>query len=125
MNEVEGLSPRGRGNRSTSSTGATPPGAIPARAGEPGVGANLRLYERGYPRAGGGTADFNDVLCELAGAIPARAGEPRRRLEYRGRSGGYPRAGGGTPVFSPDESRGEGLSPRGRGNRLDAGGRDP
>ena len=72
--------------------------SIPAGAGVPLVPPLAPHYATVYPRGGGGT-----ICIDLA--IPWRLCEV------------YPRGGGGTGLSAQvDESPGEGLSPRGRGN---------
>ena len=51
-------------------------------------------------------------------SIPAWAGEPCRTPASRATSPVYPRVGGGTKWISTHRGRGQGLSPRGRGNRV-------
>ena len=51
-----GLSPRVRGNRHQDRPAADRRGSIPACAGEPNVGQQLRAERRVYPRVCGGTA---------------------------------------------------------------------
>ena len=103
----QGLSPRGRGN-------PIQPGcflversdlrSIPAWAGEPGKtrhAMDRNHCSRVYPRVGGGTLVQWANVCGRVKAV-------------------YPRVGGGTwprPRQVPYSSR-AGLSPRGRGNRL-------
>ena len=119
-----GLSPRMRGNPSSTWSSSTlrRRGSIPAHAGEPAVPPMRRrscgclpwVYPRAcggtlaallrsptgvYPRACGGTEPFR-TLSTYRGSIPAHAGEP---LDGRSRPG--------TPST--------GLSPRMRGNPVD------
>ncbi len=92
-----------------------------------------------YPRVGGGTAAASAAICHLVGlsprgrgnhpqgmhdyplngSIPAWAGEPAARAPTSLARTVYPRVGGGTGL--PDQGRAgaRGLSPRGRGNRLE------
>ena len=131
-----GLSPRGRGNLSGAGLDRLDSGAIPARAGEPVVPAQVITTTRGYPRAGGGTGgsaaldisvkglsprgrgNLEDILDEgeIDGAIPARAGEPVATRDAAEPYRGYPRAGGGTSRCRTSTTPTSGLSPRGRGN---------
>ena len=75
------------------------------------------MASHGLSPRGRGNRGGLRIAPVLYGSIPAWAGEPgRRTLEDPG-SRVYPRVGGGTSV--PDASLiGEGLSPRGRGNRI-------
>ena len=91
-----GLSPRGRGNLTSSAVCGIPIGPIPARAGEPDRCVSRLSSSGAYPRAGGGTPDLHPLksgrkglsprgrgnhqrlrrLAGVDGPIPARAGEP-------------------------------------------------
>ena len=141
MRQVEGLSPRVRGNRGTISARRPRAGSIPACAGEPGSRTQRSRAGRVYPRVCGGTrarrcrSSAPSGLSPRVrgnhhrprphrgrvGSIPACAGEPRRGREARGESGVYPRVCGGTRRWPPYLDDTEGLSPRVRGNR-DLGG---
>ena len=93
----EGLSPRGRGNPASAPPVPRVLGSIPAWAGKPRAALAAVVGEGVYPRVGGET-------------VPP----PPRARWYRV----YPRVGGETmagPLSAGDE---EGLSPRGRGNRV-------
>ena len=134
--EVEGLSPRGRGNRRWSRGKKPCRGPIPARAGEPCCADTAAAPSRAYPRAGGGTASWprpanrprglsprgrgnrvaGSFRVPAGGPIPARAGEPSATSGRTRTAGAYPRAGGGTSSAASSAPRGPGLSPRGRGN---------
>ena len=135
-----GLSPRVRGNQSGLGGGAGEVGSIPASAGEPGGGGACRSGPRVYPRECGGTERGPPgevkrrglsprvrgnpgeppvrVVCQRS--IPASAGEPpRRRAGERGPRV-YPRECGGTVSGLAGRESHPGLSPRVRGNQLDA-----
>ena len=114
------------------------PRSIPAWAGEPPRAPPRRRRCTVYPRVGGGTIAWvgsvnrgeglsprgrgnprADVLLKgSAGSIPAWAGEPRRCNPSALPCGVYPRVGGGTRCDRSDPDWRQGLSPRGRGNRL-------
>ena len=97
--DVSGLSPRGRGNPEDTCPGRTEGRSIPAWAGEP----HIPNHQLAYPRS-----------------IPAWAGEPERiDPAAKGREV-YPRVGGGTFLPRSQDPKWNGLSPRGRGNRLGA-----
>ena len=133
---LAGLSPRGRGNRSASSTNASSAGSIPAWAGEPLKHQRPRRLLPVYPRVGGGTFDGVSGRAQDAGlsprgrgnpsptspesgserSIPSWAGEPSRRYTHPSRPTVYPRVGGGTRSLLITFKRVDGLSPRGRGN---------
>ena len=121
VNDVEGLSPRVRGNH----YGIIPEPkffeSIPARAGEPpgdlqlaqllmikfyGLSPRVRGNHRRYP----GGADQGR-------SIPARAGEPAAWARTPSAPTVYPRACGGTIAEGHDAISCDGLSPRVRGNR--------
>ena len=137
-----GLSPRGRGNRFFWSRTLSMTRSIPAWAGEPHKRHARQRTARVYPRVGGGTrspttaapprkglsprgrgnpAD-DDHAAPLRGSIPAWAGEPRNHRRRKGRRKVYPRVGGGTYCGRPTKEVMCGLSPRGRGNRVDGDG---
>ena len=56
----------------------------------------------------------------FGGSIPAWAGEPQRPASRPVAARVYPRVGGGTDFVPLQEGNNLGLSPRGRGNRLNA-----
>ena len=68
--EIEGLSPRVRGN--PESPGALQPldGSIPARTGEPGQVRYPISAKRVYPRAYGGTGSTTGVAVRVQGLSP-------------------------------------------------------
>ena len=111
-----GLSPRVRGNRTPSESGAAAGGSIPACAGEPILPHADRIYDAVYPRVCGGTAREIRRRCYIAGlsprvrgnqgpvpadfphlrSIPACAGEPAMRQIFGKGDEVYPRVCGGT-----------------------------
>ena len=133
----KGLSPRVRGNLAAYRVPVVAEGSIPACAGEP----RRRRVRRGgagvYPRVCGGTARLticwsvcaglsprvrgnrlrHAVVAAMPGSIPACAGEPARFRASVGKGPVYPRVCGGTLRVDRAHRRGEGLSPRVRGNR--------
>ena len=133
-----GLSPRGRGNPNVNHPGNWYGRSIPAWAGEPGPRAQTDGEAAVYPRVGGGTPEGWYTVDDLAGlsprgrgnlarehrltakqrSIPAWAGEPRRDGTLWMIWQVYPRVGGGTCPLGTTMNRGDGLSPRGRGNRV-------
>ena len=135
-----GLSPRVRGNRARSSSAASGPGSIPARAGEPGPPLRCGGRTKVYPRACGGTELTPDATPLAQGlsprvrgnrfvqrlvdpqvrSIPARAGEPHPPARPRTSGRVYPRACGGTCRRPRRSDSPPGLSPRVRGNLLGA-----
>ena len=131
-----GLSPRLRGNRVPIPVLAQLYGSIPAPAGEPPGRPPLRLRDRVYPRACGGTmlpgpnAYTSEGLSPrlrgnrhlrrragpASGSIPAPAGEPITEYIDAVVAEVYPRACGGTiPAWQVADMT-SGLSPRLRGN---------
>ena len=136
----DGLSPRVRGNHTSQVQDKRRLGSIPACAGEPPP-VYPRLFRRWvYPRVCGGTFGTGKTrqsrmglsprvrgnpLFHVTGticnrSIPACAGEPLYCPSQASRSAVYPRVCGGTLNIPPDVSDTEGLSPRVRGNLLDA-----
>ena len=133
-----GLSPRGRGNHGTDTDCAAESGSIPAWAGKPPAGLPGITDRRVYPRVGGETGDHRRQArprtglsprgrgnpaagtfhAHGAGSIPAWAGKPTSRSPSRRRLRVYPRVGGETQPELPPRCGRQGLSPRGRGNRL-------
>ena len=114
--DVQGLSPRVRGNQARLRCAPAFPGSIPACAGEPRrVGPRNHLVKV-YPRVCGGTlASRNGSMVAgglsprvrgnrgapaehqaPGGSIPACAGEPADRRAGWGEEGVYPRVCGGT-----------------------------
>ena len=111
-----GLSPRARGNRSTSGRGVSVIGSIPAGAGEPGKPAGEEGENGVYPRGRGGTClviarPFRKgglsprargnrrsprSCVRTKGSIPAGAGEPGGNARSALRARVYPRGRGGT-----------------------------
>ena len=119
QHQVEGLSPRVRGNRGIGRAAICAARSIPARAGEPIVAAGKALrsgYGNGLsPRVRGNRSRPGSQRLTY-GSIPARAGEPccewRTGLRHRV----YPRACGGTDIVAGIRDSVQGLSPRVRGN---------
>ncbi len=136
--DLEGLSPRVRGNLRLLIAGAAGDRSIPARAGEPRSSCGSKTSSRVYPRACGGTVHAYGRAVRGKGlsprvrgnpegvgfragfsrSIPARAGEPRCLSSFFSFSGVYPRACGGTRLSGDDGREGWGLSPRVRGNQV-------
>ena len=135
---TSGLSPRGRGNPLLTGTLRWKKGSIPAWAGEP-VSLASRFPPIGvYPRVGGGTHSWAGRLRASSGlsprgrgnhhpaiahdgldrSIPAWAGEPPPRARTLPPVSVYPRVGGGTVHVLNRRPSLAGLSPRGRGNRV-------
>ena len=131
-----GLSPLARGNRKKKLIYTVAQGPIPARAGEPDLGALLLTSAGAYPRSRGGTsvsdrasrargglsplARGNLVVkgawqCNLR-PIPARAGEPEPMHRADTGHGAYPRSRGGTTIDFSIFHLPLGLSPLARGN---------
>ncbi len=112
------------------------PGAIPAWAGKPGWPVARMGRERGHPRVGGETKKIASSIRRSSGpsprgrgnrmdisefevyrrAIPAWAGKPTNHERVAHALGGHPRVGGETGHRDRRTRRGQGPSPRGRGN---------
>ena len=141
--ELEGLSPRVRGNPRLLGSQGSVEGSIPACAGEPPILPRSSGQPGVYPRVCGGTllepsrftrreglsprVRGNHVgsgqTAEGKRSIPACAGEPMWGLRKRRRQQVYPRVCGGTRWRGAFPHRREGLSPRVRGNpRWNGGG---
>ena len=138
-----GLSPRVRGNPSSSIHASTRIRSIPACAGEPANAVRSSALWTVYPRVCGGTyqAQLRDLLasglsprvrgnhptrragdCQV-GSIPACAGEPWTITRSCRSRGVYPRVCGGTCLRYRLVDARQGLSPRVRGNPFQAGSR--
>ena len=135
---LEGLSPRARGNRSSSAMRRPSPGSIPASAGEPCSIACRSRASGVYPRERGGTPITHPTPPDgtglsprargnrtdevergfVFGSIPASAGEPGPACGRSRCSGVYPRERGGTITEMEVLYPARGLSPRARGNQL-------
>ncbi len=137
---LAGLSPRVRGNPLANLLGGGRRGSIPACAGEPRRGPARVVPPAVYPRVCGGTLSRSERWEMKSGlsprvrgnppkispfgsrrwSIPACAGEPPGP---RGRATAgpvYPRVCGGTHSTPMDTTRQPGLSPRVRGNPIEA-----
>ena len=133
---VDGLSPRGRGNRRTGTGYDGSQWSIPAWAGKPDPRRPTSTSAGVYPRVGGETmlgVVIDGLLRGLSPrgrgnlgtaesgvayrwSIPAWAGKPSCSRRRSPALRVYPRVGGETKVSSPSTKGTEGLSPRGRGN---------
>ena len=133
-----GLSPRVRGNLGADMGRDYDIRSIPARAGEPSRLSCRRSWTAVYPRACGGTYEFDEPEVGVIGlsprvrgnphihthtprsdrSIPARAGEPGETGRWGYLCRVYPRACGGTDAPLPVSLSIMGLSPRVRGNPL-------
>ena len=96
-----GLSPRGRGNRR--------------------YGHRRSLAMQGLSPRGRGNPGCSHDRSTSRGSIPAWAGEPWGSYLRPPSMRVYPRVGGGTGHNVDDNTPGNGLSPRGRGNPLQTG----
>ena len=132
----EGLSPRVRGNPSSTSSATGKPRSIPACAGEPPGRLTITSEQGVYPRVCGGTGavrrrnyPFFGLSPRVRGnhpvkllsppcprSIPACAGEPYRSFPRTNFRTVYPRVCGGTWRRNGRAAFGRGLSPRVRGN---------
>ena len=116
--QLQGLSPRVRGNQNGSNHDDAGFGSIPACAGEPDTIQFEIGHVRVYPRVCGGTGAVFVSHHQLPGSIPACAGEPCQRLSCRSPCGVYPRVCGGTDPGLILSVSLVGLSPRVRGNPM-------
>ncbi len=136
LQQLEGLSPRVRGNRGDVALGQGAVGPIPARAGQPLPGGRGRCRSKAYPRACGATqvmlnrtspmvglsprvrGNLSPTRCGFSrrGPIPARAGQPAKSTHGGVPVRAYPRACGATFWVSIVVTFLVGLSPRVRGN---------
>ena len=135
--DIQGLSPRVRGNLVRAGVAALFAGSIPACAGEPLQSGAGDAGRRVYPRVCGGTGSTcifrrrygglsprvrgNPLVSvqhrQRAGSIPACAGEPYARGTNMTDLQVYPRVCGGTCSTANERLVSVGLSPRVRGNR--------
>ena len=135
-----GLSPRVRGNPSLPAYPAEATGSIPACAGEPRHGRATVPPLRVYPRVCGGTSRSSSLYAFSMGlsprvrgnqergdwvhlqirSIPACAGEPPHEPSILSVIRVYPRVCGGTSRRRAIKRWCTGLSPRVRGNRVEA-----
>ena len=76
---LEGLSPRGRGNRVHALAGLRLKRSIPAWAGKPGRHDSLVVRRGVYPRVGGETGR-RAASMPSKGSIPAWAGKPKATI---------------------------------------------
>ena len=133
----QGLSPRVRGNQNAVQDDPQVGGSIPACAGEPHRPLLRHRRFEVYPRVCGGTplrvggdADDQGLSPRVRGnlfravarwtmcrSIPACAGEPAGGQFGQGVGRVYPRVCGGTAARAVRAGRGQGLSPRVRGNQ--------
>ncbi len=135
-----GLSPRTRGNRHGELRHPCGHGPIPAHAGQPPTYGGRDDRRRAYPRARGATRIAREEcakrgglsprtrgnrprparLLRRAGPIPAHAGQPGACGPRGPSNRAYPRARGATTLQSGCALLILGLSPRTRGNRVNA-----
>ena len=74
--QVEGLSPRGRGNLRTSRSTAVTGRSIPAWAGKPSTCSKPARSTAVYPRVGGETPAISAKLVKVCGLSPRGRGNP-------------------------------------------------
>ncbi len=99
MTSMEGLSPRGRGNRARQHARRRGAGSIPARAGEPLGGGGLNVGQGVYPRAGGGTPTCHPRRSSARGLSPRGRGNPRHAAPAARRTRSIP-ARAGEPTWT-------------------------
>ena len=138
--DPDGLSPRVRGNLHAVASHYHPVRSIPACAGEPVIAVDRRPQIAVYPRVCGGTPEVLPLFGAAVGlsprvrgnrlrvnadgwpqrSIPACAGEPPTSNPPPPSSRVYPRVCGGTGPVIGSFITDTGLSPRVRGNPVDA-----
>ena len=137
LDKCPGLSPRGRGKRTSSSASRRNWGSIPAWAGETITPYSARGSAAVYPRVGGGNTLWQRRLPAACGLSPRGRGKPPVHRQHGRRLGSipawagetlgdpnakcmllvYPRVGGGNAAQLLRGQDTGGLSPRGRGKR--------
>ena len=90
----------------------------PRVGGETIIGATANIHSEGLSPRGRGNPDRGSPAAHVLGSIPAWAGKPSSLPIPLIRLRVYPRVGGETRDDPQDGHRADGLSPRGRGNRL-------
>ena len=135
---LRGLSPRGRGKLRLLRRDGGKAGSIPAWAGETHPARPVPVSGWVYPRVGGGNGIFQSPAMMIGGlsprgrgkhggvktpaldigSIPAWAGETETPLEVKNWLVVYPRVGGGNRACRRGRRSTGGLSPRGRGKRV-------
>ena len=138
FSELQGLSPRVRGNRALGEARAVALGPIPACAGQPNSQRTVQIKAGAYPRVCGATPPVEALRLLLRGLsprvrgnrvntkirpggkrpIPACAGQPCIKRRPHESSWAYPRVCGATALKSICLAISMGLSPRVRGNLL-------
>ena len=136
--DIQGPSPRGRGNHSSPDGLVDHVRSIPAWAGKPGSARSSTIGLTVHPRVGGETSSCGrrcrmrrgpsprgrgnlpepTPRMSIKGSIPAWAGKPRRAPVMIQAFWVHPRVGGETRVRRASGCCHSGPSPRGRGNRL-------
>ena len=99
LSKCQGLSPRVRGNRLVASLSVTTgfTGSIPACAGEPRLSESSRVLTRVYPRVCGGTLNASHGNCSTQGLSPrVRGNLIHDAARFCSLVGVYPRVCGGT-----------------------------
>ena len=81
---LDGLSPRGRGNRPAPDAAGVALRSIPAWAGKPGLDGGVALSKEVYPRVGGETAASWSAFSLRSGLSPRGRGNPKpERPQHR------------------------------------------
>ena len=99
--ELAGLSPRVRGNRSGRAGEPLRRGSIPASAGEPEQAAHDGHVLGVYPRECGGTVRKAMGPCSCAGLSPRVRGNPDRTPAEEASTGSIPASAGEPPCVRP------------------------
>ncbi len=116
--ELEGLSPRVRGNRNPSHYTKETERPIPAGAGETPEKTSRSCVMEVYPRGCGGKLFQHRQSGRTGRSIPAGAGETAASTRYPNGGPVYPRGCGGNRLRLVFTLSVIGLSPRVRGKRM-------
>ena len=115
--QIQGLSPRVRGNPPSHRGRAGSQRSIPACAGEPASRPGAPAVSMVYPRVCGGTVPAHRRHPGVAGLSPRVRGNLQRQRRERQRIGSIPACAGEPWAAVGEWWKGLGLSPRVRGNR--------
>ena len=109
---IWGSSPRGRGKRSLSESGARSSGLIPAWAGKTDSMSGVTRWLPAHPRVGGEKTLRQGAGPLMRGSSPRRIARASSNVRWA-----HPRVGGENPIQATGTPAAHGSSPRGRGKR--------